>query len=109
MGYQFAQVRYNQQNSAMSNTTAEALKNGNAFANYTSIVQLGIQAPPGTRFYLGGSGSALMVGASGVFQLDLREKSTITGLRFDAQSINFVELNGSAYIIVDILYGGGGV
>ena len=108
MGYLFAQVRYNQYNSSMSNTTAAAMKSGAAFANLSPIVQLGIQAPPGTKFYLGSTGNALMVGASGVFQLDLREKGAISGLRFDEQSINFVELTKSSYIIVDVLYGGGG-
>lgn len=108
MGYKFAQVRYNQSNSSMSNTTAAAMISGLAFTNYTQIVQLGIQAPPGTKFYLEDSTNALMVGASGVFQLDLRETSTFSGLRFDEQSVHFVELNGSSYIIVDILYVGGG-
>jgi len=38
MGYSFAQVRYNQYNSSMSNTTAAAMKSGAAFANLSPIV-----------------------------------------------------------------------
>lgn len=109
MGYKFAQVRYNQPNSSMNTSGANhnGMVTGSTFQNYNSIVQLGIQAPPGTKFYLNNSGKALIVGFSGIFQLDLRNTGTIDSIRFDGVSLNFVESNPSAYIIVDMLYGGG--
>lgn len=108
MAYRFAQVRYNQDGSDLSNTTAEDMISGRAFGSYTAIFQLGIQAPPGTIFYINGSNSQLLVGASGVFELDLLNKASISSLRFDATSIDFVQENDSSLIIVDILYAGEG-
>lgn len=108
MAYRFAQVRYNQDGSDMSNTIASDMVSGAVFENYQSIVQLGIQAPPGTKFYLGGNDNALIVGSSGVFQLNLKDKTTFTGIKFDKTSIDFVQENNSSYIIIDILYGGEG-
>lgn len=104
MAYNFAQVRYNQDGSNMSNTTAANMISGAAFSNYQSIFQLGIQAPPGTIFYINGSSNQIIVGSSGIFELDLLNKTAISSLRFDSKSIAFIQENNSSFIIVDILY-----
>lgn len=106
MTFSFAQVRYNQNGSSMSNTDDQSMVSGNAFRNYKAIIQLGIQAPPGTIFYINGSDNKMMIGSSGVFELDLLNKTSISGLRFDQKSIDLVQENDSAFIIVDILYAG---
>ncbi len=108
MAYRFAQVRYNQDGSDMSNTVAADMISGRAFSSYNTIFQLGIQAPPGTIFYINGSDSQVIVGSSGVFELNLLNKASISALRFDAASINFIRENNNSFIIVDILYAGEG-
>lgn len=104
MAYNFAQVRYNQDGSSMSNTTARDMISGEAFSSYQSIFQLGIQAPPGTIFYINNNSNQIIVGSSGVFELDLLNKASIDSLKFDSKSIAFIQENDSSFIIVDILY-----
>lgn len=105
MLYSFAQIRYNNNDTDMSNTTDENMISGAAFTAYGTIYQLGIQAPPGTIFYIDGD-NQMMVGNSGIFELDLMNKAYISDLRFSEKSINFVKENKSSFIIVDIVYGG---
>jgi hypothetical protein len=35
------------------------------------IVQLGIQSVPGTKFYLNGSNNPIIIGNTGIYELDL--------------------------------------
>jgi len=83
------------------------LVTGALFADKMPIYQIGIQSLPGTMFYLNESPDPVMIGTTGIYELDLHEKSTISGLRFDPKSIKTIEeaLNtGTGYLIVDIVY-----
>lgn len=106
MAFHFAQIRYNYDNSSMSNASKAGMISGSAFSNYKSIFQLGIQAPPGTIFYINGTENKLIVGSSGIFELNFINQTSISSLRFDAKSIEFIEENNSSFIIVDLLYAG---
>ena len=46
--------------------------NTNLIAEYGPIVQLGLQADPGTQFILNNSGTITM-GAYGIYELDLKD------------------------------------
>ena len=72
------------------------------------IVQLGIQALPGTKFYINNSVNPVIVGYTGIYELDLQSLATeITALSFDESSLkNIKEING-AYLIVDAIYDSG--
>lgn len=75
--------------------------------SYYPIVQLGIQALPGTKFYLNDSIEPIIIGARGLFELDLDGVAEITQLSFDPSSINLIKTIDNAYVIVDIVYDDG--
>lgn len=75
--------------------------------SYYPIVQLGIQALPGTKFYLNDSIEPIIIGARGLFELDLDGVAEITQLSLDPSSINLIKTIDNAYVIVDIVYDDG--
>lgn len=87
--------------------TVSDLESGAAFNAYLPLTQLGIRALPGTKFYINGSDTPVIVGFTGLFELDLTQGGVITSLTFDSESLNFIEQNNSAYLIVDMAYLGG--
>ena len=76
---------------------------GTAFANYMPLNQLGIQGPPGTKFYLNGSVYPIIIGASGIFDLDIKNGARVTQLQFDQDDLRRVTENN--FLIIDMLYG----
>lgn len=78
---------------------------GNIFDEYFPIVQLGIQALPGTRFYLNNSlTEPIIIGYTGIYDLELDGNTQITALRFSTESMNTIKNNNNAGVIVDIVY-----
>ena len=81
------------------------LSSGNAFKDYIPIVQLGIQALPGTKFSLNANLEPIIIGASGMYELDLTDSSAIlTSLKFEQTSLNSISVNPDGYLIIDIVY-----
>ena len=78
---------------------------GSAFSSYCPISQLGIQALPGTKFYLHGDIYPITIGASGIFDLDIKNGARVTDLRFSRSDMDRISESGSGYLIVDIIYG----
>ena len=91
-------------NTAVSRTELE----NNVLANISNrIVQLAVQAPPGTRFYINGAGdtSPVMVGYTGYLEIDLSAtKGVITSLKFNSSDLDFISNNDSAILIIDVAY-----
>ena len=94
----------NQPNTSYEMITKNNLINGAIFSNRTPITQLGIQTLPGTKFYLNNSVDPVEVGITGIYELDLEGISYITSIKFDKASMNLINQNTNAYLIVDILY-----
>lgn len=101
MALRFQQFTYTADKEEM----VESLKDGSLFSSM-SIQQLGIQALPGTKFYINGSNSPVLVGFSGLFNLDLTDQGEITELRFDLNSLKYIK-NANSILIIDIAYTGG--
>ena len=80
------------------------LSSGSIFANYMPITQLGIQSLPGTKFYLNNSEIPVIIGHTGIYELDLSGLSEITALRFDPKSLMAIDGNQNSFLIVDIIY-----
>lgn len=80
------------------------LISGSVFRDFVPIVQLGIQTLPGTKFYLNGSNNPIIVGTTGIYELDLQNLSEINSLQFDSRSLSLINGNGNAYLIIDIIY-----
>ena len=92
-----------------SNINHNNLVTGNVFVDYMPITQLGIQSLPGTKFYLNNSSSPIIIGQTGIYELNLDDSpAEIIALSFDFQSIQAIENNDNAYLIIDMIYEGEG-
>lgn len=88
--------------------TAANYADGSIFQDYNvfPITQLGIQALPGTEFYLNGNVHPIVIGASGIYDLDIKNGARVTKLQFAKESMDRINSsNSGGYLIVDILYG----
>ena len=109
--YQYRWIKNNMasDNIYPEDATIESFFTGSLFADKTPIYQLGIQALPGTKFFLNGGIDPVIIGATGIYELDLQDKASISALRFDAESMKTIEKAGEAgngFLIVDIVYEG---
>ena len=77
----------------------------NVFNKYTPITQLGIQTLPGTRFYLNKNiEGPIIIGSTGIYELDLEGISKINSLYFDPTSLKLIADNPNAFLIIDVIY-----
>lgn len=95
-------------NSPLGSINRKNLATGSIFfnsSNLTSIAALGIQTLPGVKFYLNDSVDSIIIGSTGVFELNLASNYEVTSLRFDTESLNLIgDASNGAYLIVDIVY-----
>lgn len=84
--------------------TKAKLSSGSIFSQYLPITQLGVQSLPGVKFYLNNADNPIIIGATGIYELDLDGFSEITAIAFDASSLAMISANDSAHLIVDIIY-----
>ena len=96
-------VIYHQMDENQPNSLSSLdLSSGDAF---TPIVQLGIQALPGTKFNLNANLDPIVIGVSGMYELDLTNSSAVlTSLTFEKDSLDQIDKNPDGYLIVDIVY-----
>ena len=108
MANKIRQFRYYGENNSLnypSSLTGIQLISGAAFQDCYPISQLGIQSVPGTKFYLNGDKFPIIIGASGIYDLDIKNGFRITQLQFAKEWIEKIE-NNNYMLIVDILYKG---
>lgn len=70
----------------------------------TPIIQIGIQALPGTKVYFNGATFPIEVGVTGIYELDVEDFTYITEVKFDADSLNNIDSNPNTYLIVDTIW-----
>lgn len=80
---------------------------GAVFGDTFPILQLGIQALPGTKFYLNNGLEPIIIGSTGIYELDLDGQTEITDISFDYGSMTLIRDNVNAFLIVDIIYDDG--
>lgn len=109
MQKKFKQIIYCHPNSSINTTgiTRDSLVTGSAFTDYFPLSQLGVRALPGTKFYVNGTDNPVIIGFTGMFELDLSRGGSISSLAFDEQSLLEIERNDSAYLVIDMLGLGG--
>ena len=98
---------YDEQDTSRNYPKGIAFRNlvsGSVFAKTLPIVQLGIQALPGTKFYLNNNNHPIIIGNTGIYELDLNGQTEITALSFDATSVKLIDNNPNGYLIVDVIY-----
>ena len=112
MKRQLKQFRYYGEN-VLKNSPNEiiskkSLTSGSVFFNspdLVSIASLGIQTLPGVKFYLNDSVDSIIVGSTGIYELNFNDNFEITSLKFDSTSLDLIgDPSNSAYLIVDIVY-----
>lgn len=91
-----------------SNLSQKELTEGSVFFtdNLRSIIQLGIQTLPGTQFYINNSDKnyPIIVGSTGIYELDLDGFSAINTLSFNDDSLRIIANTNNAFLIIDALY-----
>ena len=92
-------------NNQPEDLNAESLNKGTIFAKYLPFTQLGIQALPGTRFFLNDNiEGPVIIGSTGIYELELEGISKISSLKFDSKSLKLIADNPNAFLIIDVLY-----
>lgn len=81
----------------------DSIRYGEPFSG-KRIIQLGIQTLPGTKFSINNNPAWLVVGMTGIYELNVDGLTAITGIVFDPNSISMISANDNAYLIVDYLY-----
>lgn len=79
------------------------------FSQYMPVTQLGIQTLPGTKFYLNDNTQRypIIVGYTGIYELDLSGIAEINSIVFDIDSLNTIQKMQDGYLIIDMVCEGG--
>ena len=118
MGKILKQYRYygdQSANNSEDRVTLEGLVTGTTFFQsndeYISIISLGIQTVPGVKFRINEptsgnmSKEGIVIGNTGIFQINLSDGYEITNLRFDRESLELIgNANSNTYLIIDVVY-----
>lgn len=109
MSKQIKQFRFYQDNDERNypdkfTMTTINLQTGKVFASYMPVSYLGIQALPGTKFYLNNSHSPIVIGFTGIYELSIDDLAEITSLKFDYSSLQKINSNEDTVLLIDIIY-----
>lgn len=108
MSKQIKQFRYYNENNTELNypegLTQLSLLTGEAFGNYMPVTSISIQSLPGTKFYLNNGLNPIVIGYTGIYELNVNNLAEITSLRFDHASLTKLNLSKDTYLFVDIIY-----
>lgn len=87
----------------------ERLIGGNIFNEYSAITKLGIQGRPGTMFYLNDSNYPIVIGETGIYEIDLEGYGQIFRIKFDGPSLAWYDEDGKGdRLLIDIVFEGSG-
>lgn len=86
--------------------TRDDLTSGSLLYKYGPVSQLGIQAPTGFKFYLNDGVSPIRIGETGIYELDLEGIGRIYKLKITSDELE--KLSAGNYLVIDIVYEGGG-
>lgn len=80
------------------------LRSGSIFSSTLPITQLGIQTLPGVKVYINNHTSPIIIGQTGIYELNVDGLSNITDIKFDGESLNLINNSTNAYLIIDYIY-----
>ncbi len=104
---QFRYYKKDNENNQPEGISKETLKSGDIFTKYLPFTQIGIQALPGTRFYLNSNlENPIIIGSTGIYELELEGVSKINSLKFEGKSLDLIESNNNVGLIIDVIYEG---
>lgn len=77
------------------------------FSKYAPISQFGIQTLPGTRFFVNQNTDPIIVGASGIYEMDLRNTTAVvSSIYFSLESMERINNSEDGYLIIDLIHSG---
>ena len=100
MNKKIAQIRYydnKNKNNQPSGIKLNDLKSGEVFKEFYPISQINVQGDPGTAFRINHDENTVIIGPSGIYNLDLEDFSSI-------EDLSFVKIEGTP-LIIDLIYG----
>ena len=108
-----AQIRYYDDNNALNSLGFQLYTTfcgDTAFTKFSPIRHLGVQTLPGTRMYLNRSTTPIIIGATGIYELDIKENSTalLSSIRFDETSMKTIRDLENGFLLSDLVYEGSG-
>lgn len=99
------QIRYYGEKHPSSNTNMQELTSGAAFFNTLPIVQLGVQSIPGTMVVINNHTNPIIVGQTGIYELNVDGISYITDLKISGNALETInKSNGRLFLIIDYVY-----
>lgn len=107
MGKQIKQIRYYSEGDSRNNPenlSLFQLVEGSAFGNYMPVTRLSIQTTPGIKFYLNNGLNPVIIGFTGIYELDINNLAEITSLRFDHTTVSSLNESKDTYLFVDMVY-----
>ena len=88
------------------NLTKDRLVKDNIFSSEGSIIQMGIQGRPGTTFYLNGQSFPIVLGETGIYEIDLQNYGQIISIQFSGEELDNYAKNKDR-LLIDIICKGG--
>lgn len=87
------------------NITSTNLSSGVIISQYCGkIFQLGIQTLPGVQFSVNNSKDMIMIGTTGIYELNVEGYTEINALNFSNNSLKAIAQEGTnGYLIIDII------
>lgn len=77
-----------------------------SFKNYRPIHQFGIQTLPGTKIYLNQSNNPIIIGSTGIFEIDCDNTTAIlNSFRIEQKSMEIIDNLANGYLLIDLVYG----
>lgn len=77
-----------------------------SFRSYAPIHQFGIQTLPGTRIYINQSNYPVIIGGTGIFEIDCdKTTAAISSFRVEQESMEAINNNDHGYLVIDLIYG----
>lgn len=93
-------------NELLKNDLQQSSLTAGSLSTYMPIIYLGIQTIPGVEIYLNNFlESPIVIGATGIYELDLEGTTgLINSVLVKEASLNMIDRNPEAYILIDIIY-----
>lgn len=80
------------------------LRSGSIFGETIPITQLGIQTIPGVKVFINHNPNPIVIGQTGIYELNVDGLSYINDIKFDGASLNLIDASTNAYLIIDYIY-----
>ena len=82
-----------------TNITLEKLRYGTAFPRTYPIIRFSVQALPGTKIFINSGPAPIIIGSTGIYELDVEGLTNISSISFDMDSLQIIGRTNTPIII----------